>query len=369
MFIKDTNFHYNSLKQLNIYDNKSNNTKEKIYKNNRSKIPVKKIFRNYNLISKINNNYINDNKDTFFSDRKNNELKTYNLSINNKKKSLIKKRRIQSLEQLSIDKSLPLMNIMINNKIIKNIFVNKNSKLKISDRMNNNQIKKQNINNTYKFNDINKIKQNQYNDYNLTFQSNKGNNKIYNKNINISNIKFTSESNKSFLYNNFNKKKLLNCNNKIKQISPQKYYKENKIIVNKKYFDEYNNINNFYEISLRNNNIINQNKKNKKYQLNNFYSQTNIYETNYKTLREQISLFPIQDIDNKLSKLSYGKKINNNSNNNKINNHKSFNGIISSTYNNIYQNTEHNKIKNDLISSSSSSDISNELSAIAEDII
>ena len=166
MYIKDnTHFHYNSLNQINLVDNNSNNIKVKIYKNNRSRIPIKKIYKNYNSISKINNNYINNKRDSFFCNENNNEIKTYDLFINNKKNSLIKNRRIHSLEQLTVDnKSVPgLMNIMINNKIIKNIFVNKNSKFKISDRINNNQIKKQNFGIKF-FNNINKIKENLYND-------------------------------------------------------------------------------------------------------------------------------------------------------------------------------------------------------------
>ena len=377
MYIKDnTHFHYNSLNQINLVDNNSNNIKVKIYKNNRSRIPIKKIYKNYNSISKINNNCINNKRDSFFSNENNNEIKTYDLFINNKKNSLIKNRRIHSLEQLTVDnKSVPgLMNIMINNKIIKNIFVNKNSKFKISDRINNNQIKKQNLGNKF-FNNINKIKENLYNDYNLTFQNIKGNNQMYNinsNNSNNSNIKSTSENNKSFLYNNFKNKNLLNNTNKAKQISPQKYNNNYKIILNKKYSNEYNNINNnFYGMSLRNNNIMNQNRKNKQFQINNFYSNTNIYETNNKTIRDQIFSIPPQNIGIKPSKLSNEKKIKNNNknNNNRINKFKSFNGTISSTYNKIYQNTEVNKIKNDLISSSSSSDISNNLSALAEDII
>ena len=116
---------------------------------------------------------------------------------------------------------------------------------------------------------------------------------------------------------------------------------------------------------------MNQNRKNKQFQINNFYSNTNIYETNNKTIRDQIFSIPPQNIGIKPSKLSNEKKIKNNNknNNNRINKFKSFNGTISSTYNKIYQNTEVNKIKNDLISSSSSSDISNNLSALAEDII
>ena len=195
---------------------------------------------------------------------------------------------------------------------------------------------------------------------------------INSNNSNNSNIKSTSENNKSFLYNNFKNKNLLNSTNKVKQILPQKCNNNYKIILNKKYSNEYNNINNnFYGMSLRNNNIMNQNRKNKKFQINNFYSNTNIYETNNKTIRDQIFSIPPQNIGIKPSKLSYEKKIKNNNknNNNRINKFKSFNGAISSTYNKIYQNTEVNKIKNELISSSSSSDISNNLSALAEDII
>ena len=160
MYIHEIPYNYNSLKQLN-----ANNNKSKIYKkfkNSRSKIPFKTTFHNYNYnsISKMNNyNTDGGGRETFYSN--------YSMSDN-------KNVRIQSLEQFSMSKNKPEMNIMINNKIIKNIFVNKNPKYKILNRNNNiisNNTKKiQNpINNFY--NNINKIKQKLYNDYNLTYQN------------------------------------------------------------------------------------------------------------------------------------------------------------------------------------------------------
>ena len=176
---------------------------------------------------------------------------------------------------------------------------------------------------------------------------------------------------------------------KKKQIPIQKnYYSNNKNInINTQRGNSYgfnNNITNnniIYENYNRNNKIMNQNKKNiKLYQASNYYSKTNIYETEYNNIRDQINLnlnynnININNNNNKNipSKISYTKiKSNNNNNANRISKHKSFNEQMILYNKGPYQKTEINNvnINNNLISSSSSSDISNELSLIAEDII
>ena len=376
MYIHEIPYNYNSLKQLN-----ANNNKSKIYKkfkNSRSKIPFQTTFHNYNYnsISRMNNYNTSNGRDTFYS----------NYSMSNNKNG-----RIQSLEQLSIDKNRPKMNIMINNKIIKNIFVNKNPKYKILNRNNNiisNNTKKiQNpINNFY--NNINKIKQKLYNDYNLTYQNINEYNNTNNNNINYSNINSASKNIKTFVYKNFSGKKLLKSDNKKKQIPIQKnYYSNNKNInINTQRGNSYgfnnNNITNnniIYENYNRNNKIMNQNRKNiKLYQASNYYSKTNIYETEYNNIRDQINLnLNYNNINNNNnnnipSKISYTKIKSNNNNANRISKHKSFNEQMILNNKGTYQKTEINNINNNnnnLISSSSSSDISNELSLIAEDII
>ena len=369
MFIKEIPYNYNSLKQLNSYNNKSKIYKK--FKNSRSKIPFKTTFHNYNYnsISKMNN-YNTDGvgRDTFYSN--------YSMSDN-------KNVRIQSLEQFSMNKNKPEMNIMINNKIIKNIFVNKNPKYKILNRNNNNIInnnkKIQNpINNFY--NNINKIKQKLYNDYNLTYQNindykNNNTNNTNNNNMNYSNINSASKNIKTFAYKNFSGKKLLKSDNKKKQIPVPKNNYSNYQIINSQrgnsYTFNYKINNNIYENYNRNNKIMNQNKKNiKLYQTNNFYGKTNIYETEYNNIRDQIQI-NYNNINNNIpSKSSYTKiKSNYTTNVNKMNKHKSLNELMISKNKGIYQNTEINNANNNLISSSSSSDISKELSLIAEDII
>ena len=372
MYIHEIPYNYNSLKQLN-----ANNNKSKIYKkfkNSRSKIPFQTTFHNYNYnsISRMNNYNTSNGRDTFYS----------NYSMSNNKNG-----RIQSLEQLSIDKNRPKMNIMINNKIIKNIFVNKNPKYKILNRNNNiisNNTKKiQNpINNFY--NNINKIKQKLYNDYNLTYQNINEYNNTNNNNINYSNINSASKNIKTFAYKNFSGKKLLKSDNKKKQIPIQKNYYSNNININTQRGNSYgfnNNITNnniIYENYNRNNKIMNQNRKNiKLYQASNYYSKTNIYETEYNNIRDQINLNynninNNNNINNIPPKISYTKIKSNNNNNiaNRISKHKSFNEQMILNNKGPYQKTEINNINNNnLISSSSSSDISNELSLIAEDII
>ena len=114
--------------------------------------------------------------------------------------------------------------------------------------------------------------------------------------------------------------------------------------------------NNIYKFSYNrnNNNIMNHNKKN----INN-------------NIRDQIFSFPTEvDCDNdnnKQTKISYTKIKSNNDK--KIIKHKSFNEQILLNNNRLYLNTEINNVHNNLISSSSSSEISNELSLLAEDII
>ena len=117
---------------------------------------------------------------------------------------------------------------------------------------------------------------------------------------------------------------------------------------------------------------MNQNRKNiKLYQASNYYSKTNIYETEYNNIRDQINLnFNYNNNNNNIpSKISYTKIKSNNNNANRISKHKSFNEQMILNNKGPYQKTEINNINNNnnLISSSSSSDISNELSLIAED--
>ena len=349
MYIRNSNFNHNSLNQLNYYSN--TNIKGKVYKqykNSRSKLPVKTVYRNYNFNSnqKLNNNYseINNERETFYS----NELINYNFTILKDKNSMIKNRSFQSLEQLTANKNKPGMNIMINNGIIKNIFVNKNPKYKKPSK-------------TKYLNNINKIKENLYNDYNLTFENINNNTKINNKNY--LNIKSASKNIKTFEYKSFNGKKLLQN----KQILSTQKYKD--ISSQRKNSCGNNDFNNIYELYKRDNIIMNKNRKNEISNSNNFYFKTNIYDTNKNNIRDKMCLIPSK-VPNKNDIISNTQiKVKKNV----IFKHRSFNEANLLPNNKRYHNTDANNnkniIKNDLISSSSSSDNSQELSSLAEDII
>ena len=367
-------FNYNSLYQINQPKNKSYISKINKYKNSRSKIPIKQVYNNYNSISKlknINNSIDDENKILYNNDLKSYQI--YNTSYNN---SIIKNYRFNSFGHLSLDKSKPEMNIMINNGIIKNIIVNKKNKDKIPIKINRIQNNKQSHHNNF-YNNFNKIKEKLYNDYNRTFQKVNQNMIIrkYNEN---SNFNSASKNNKIFEFKSFNGKKLLknnkiNNNNKIKQIPIGNNYNSqrrnsygNDININyNNNLKNNNNINNYIinNYKTNNNNIINnQNKKNTIYKADNFFSKTNIYETKNNNIKDNI-LFEYKD-NNMPKKI----KMNNNT---QINKHQSFNKNNLLNNNKLYNYTENNILKNNynLISSSSSSDFSNELSALAEDII
>ena len=369
-----TPFNYNSLYQINQPKNKSYISKINKYKNSRSKIPIKQVYNNYNSISKlknINNSIDDENKILYNNDLKSYQI--YNTSYNN---SIIKNYRFNSFGHLSLDKSKPEMNIMINNGIIKNIIVNKKNKDKIPIKINRIQNNKQSHHNNF-YNNFNKIKEKLYNDYNRTFQKVNQNMIIrkYNEN---SNFNSASKNNKIFEFKSFNGKKLLknnkinNNNNKIKQIPIGNNYNSqrrnsygNDININyNNNLKNNNNINNYIinNYKTNNNNIMNQNKKNTIYKADNFFSKTNIYETKNNNIKDNI-LFEYKD-NNMPKKI----KMNNNT---QINKHQSFNKNNLLNNNKLYNYTENNILKNNynLISSSSSSDFSNELSALAEDII
>ena len=370
-------FNYNSLYQINQPKNKSYISKINKYKNSRSKIPIKQVYNNYNSISKlknINNSIDDENKILYNNDLKSYQI--YNTSYNN---SIIKNYRFNSFGHLSLDKSKPEMNIMINNGIIKNIIVNKKNKDKIPIKINRIQNNKQSHHNNF-YNNFNKIKEKLYNDYNRTFQKVNQNMIIrkYNENSNFNSA--LKKNNKIFEFKSFNGKKLLknnkinnNNNNKIKQIPIGNNYNSqrrnsygNDININyNNNLKNNNNINNYIinNYKTNNNNIINnQNKKNTIYKADNFFSKTNIYETKNNNIKDNI-LFEYKD-NNMPKKI----KMNNNT---QINKHQSFNKNNLLNNNKLYNYTENNILKNNynLISSSSSSDFSNELSALAEDII
>ena len=368
-------FNYNSLYQINQPKNKSYISKINKYKNSRSKIPIKQVYNNYNSISKlknINNSIDDENKILYNNDLKSYQI--YNTSYNN---SIIKNYRFNSFGHLSLDKSKPEMNIMINNGIIKNIIVNKKNKDKMPIKINRIQNNKQSHHNNF-YNNFNKIKEKLYNDYNRTFQKVNQNMIIrkYNEN---SNFNSASKNNKIFEFKSFNGKKLLknnkinNNNNKIKQIPIGNNYNSqrrnsygNDININyNNNLKNNNNINNYIinNYKTNNNNIINnQNKKNTIYKADNFFSKTNIYETKNNNIKDNI-LFEYKD-NNMPKKIKMD-------NNTQINKHQSFNKNNLLNNNKLYNYTENNILKNNynLISSSSSSDFSNELSALAEDII
>ena len=367
-------FNYNSLYQINQPKNKSYISKINKYKNSRSKIPIKQVYHNYNSISKlknINNSIDDENKILYNNDLKSYQI--YNTSYNN---SIIKNYRFNSFGHLSLDKSKPEMNIMINNGIIKNIIVNKKNKDKIPIKINRIQNNKQSHHNNF-YNNFNKIKEKLYNDYNRTFQKVNQNMIIrkYNEN---SNFNSASKNNKIFEFKSFNGKKLLknnkinNNNNKIKQIPIGNNYNSqrrnsygNDININyNNNLKNNNNINNYIinNYKTNNNNIMNQNKKNTIYKADNFFSKTNIYETKNNNIKDNI-LFEYKD-NNMPKKIKMNK-------NTQINKHQSFNKNNLLNNNKLYNYTENNILKNNynLISSSSSSDFSNELSALAEDII
>ena len=411
MCINYSLFNYDSFYQLNQSNNKSYiSSKISKYKNNRSKIPIKPVHHNYNSISKlknINNNSINDENNFYKTELKSYELLNNN-NNNNYKNSIIRNYKINSFEHLSLDKSKPGMNIMINNGIIKNIIVNKNCKGKIPIKINKVQNKQNHHNNFY--NNFNKIKEKLYNDYNRTYLRVNKNNIIirkYNENLNFNSA---SKNMKATEFKSFNGKKLLKNNNnnlnsnnnfnKLKQIplgnnfnnysqrrnsygNDINIYNNNlKKNINENYNRKNNIIPNNYNTNGNrnkninnnmNNNILNQNKKITIYKSNNFFSKTNIYETKNSNLRDNILIFPLNEQIkyNNSSKISKTKiKINNqNINCTPLNKHQSFNKNNLLNTNKLYNYTEDNLYKVNLISSSSSSDYSNELSALAEDII
>ena len=368
-------FNYNSLYRINQPKNKSYISKINKDKNSRSKIPIKQVYHNYNSISKLKNinNSIDDENKILY----NNDLKSYQIYNTSHNNSIIKNYRFNSFGHLSLDKSKPEMNIMINNGIIKNIIVNKKYKDKMPIKINRIQNNKQSHHNNF-YNNFNKIKEKLYNDYNRTFQKVNQNMIIrkYNEN---SNFNSASKNNKIFEFKSFNGKKLLknnkiNNNNKIKQIPIGNNYNSqrrnsygNDININyNNNLKNNNNINNYiinnYKTNNNNNIINNQNKKNTIYKADNFFSKTNIYEAKNNNIKDNI-LFEYKD-NNMPKKI----KMNNNT---QINKHQSFNKNNLLNNNKLYNYTENNILKNNynLISSSSSSDFSNELSALAEDII
>ena len=373
MSINYSPFNYNSLYQLNQPNNKSYISKINKYQNTRSKIPIKPVYHNYNSISKLKNinNSIDDENKILY----NNDLKSYEIYNTNYNNSIIRNYRFNSLGHLSLDKPKQEMNIMINNGIIKNIIVNKKCKdnmpIKII-RIQNNQNSKQNHHNNF-YNNFNKIKEKLYNDYNRTFQK-VNQNMIIRKYNEYSNFNSASKNIKTFEIKSFNGKKLLKNNkNKIKQIPLGNNYHSQrknsygydinisnnnnlkKNISGNYYLNNNNNINNYNTNNYKtNNNILNKNRKNTIYKSDNFFSKTNIYETKNNNIEDNILLF--------------GYKVNNNT---PLNKHQSFNKNNLLNNNKLYNYTENNVFKNNfnLISSSSSSDFSNELSALAEDII
>ena len=386
MSINYSPFNYNSLYQLNQPDNKSYISEIRKYKNTRSKIPIKPVYHNYNSISKIKNinNSLDDENKIFYNNENNYKLKSYEISNTNANtnysNSKIKNYRFNSFGHLSLDKSKPEMNIMINNGIIKNIIVNKNCKNKIPIKINRIQNKETHHNNFY--NNVNKIKEKIYNDYNRTFQN--VNQKIiirkYNENLNSNS---ETKNIKTFEYKSFNGKKLIknnNNNNKIKQIpigNINNYYSQKRnsygydinIYNNNLNKNNKNSLINLNNLNITNKNILNQNKKIKKYKSDNFFSKTNIYEIRNSEIKNNTLLFPYQ-YNNLTKKLEINNNKNyKNMNCTPINKHQSFNKNNLLNNNKFYNFTENNIYKTNLISSSTSSDFSNELSALAEDII
>ena len=356
---------FNSMKQLN---NDNNGIKKKYI--NRSRIPIKPVLHNFNSISKIKNiNNSIDKEEQFLFEDKSDDLQSYNYSNYNKKNNFFKNGRVQSFQHLSYEKTKPEMNIMINNGIIKNIYVNRNTKNKLlfKEKYRSRPINQNHHNNF--FNNLNKIKESIYNDYNQTFQNinritNNFNkniiNRTYNKNPNFNS---TSKNIKTFTHKSFNGKKLLknniknnnNINNniqnkKIKQIPIS-------IPISKNYLYLNNNMPSQRRNSYENNTNIYNNVNNNLYQSTNCYSKTNIYETNNNNIRDKIYSIPIPIQNAYLIPKP------------KNNNNKNFNKKTSPKNNNkIYNKTENNNVQNNLISSSSS-DVSNELSVLAEDIL
>ena len=356
---------FNSMKQLN---NDNNGIKKKYI--NRSRIPIKPVLHNFNSISKIKNiNNSIEKEEQFLFEDKSDDLQSYNYSNYNKKNNFFKNGRVQSFQHLSYEKTKPEMNIMINNGIIKNIYVNRNTKNKLlfKEKYRSRPINQNHHNNF--FNNLNKIKESIYNDYNQTFQNinritNNFNkniiNRTYNKNPNFNS---TSKNIKTFTHKSFNGKKLLknnikNNNNingniqnkKIKQIPIS-------IPISKNYLYLNNNMPSQRRNSYENNTNIYNNVNNNLYQSTNCYSKTNIYETNNNNIRDKIYSIPIPIQNAYLIPKP------------KNNNNKNFNKKTSPKNNNkIYNKTENNNVQNNLISSSSS-DVSNELSVLAEDIL
>ena len=357
MYNTNPNFNFNSLKQTMHYSNDNNNIKNyktKILKLN--KVIIKPNFGYDYLNLKINNTYDttdrqgslyrkNMNNDFGFN---NNDLMTYNSNMQNYKNYIVNNGKIRSLGNLSYNQKIkPEMNIMINNGIIKNVYLNKNKKNN-NYFYNNTAVQQNHTSNFYK--SINQIKNKIYNDYNLT---------LNNINNNTTPNKF-----KIYKYQNLNDKNRITKNNKINKIKQIPTGKNDYFNIyrtkNKNKNQQSKRINSYCNNNNINNNIydINIKKSNGLYNCNNFYSKTNIYENRNNNIRNNYAI-PIPRY-----------------NNNIVDHHHSVNNIISSINNNKdltkYLNTENNDIKNinnNPLISSSDSNSSNELSALADDII
>ena len=387
----DKNLIYNQI-PFNIYSTK--------YNNKRNKINMKKnIFAYYNYanegkISLIKNIQINK-KEYFPHQLKKNIInmnRTNNKSLTQKKqsninndffhinnnnnsyfrqekhyKSLINQKndRFLSSENMSSDFPNPAMTVLINNGVIKNMYLNKN------EVINNNPI----LNYTYNIN--NNIHKNIYN-YPLSGQKTNNNKNLYTRKTNdiiynLTQPDFENENNINNLSSGVIKNyKYKNFPTEYDEIKQGKSIEN--IIINRKNNQSTNNVKNinfnqnfFNHKSKITNKPINQKINNNKKITRHFYSKTN-------DNIEDISFLPLPvQYMKKISfptkakqQLIVTKENKNNDNNqeyNKMKSNKSFNKLIETK-----PKTKTNKTNktNDLISSSSSSD---ELSLLATEIV
>ena len=300
-------------------------------------------FENSN--NKINDKYLRKEK--------------YNKSI-----KIPKDRRLLSSENIFSGNNNPELTVLINNGIIKNMYINKDLK----DYYKNNYSKNNNIynkENVFKLNLQNPKLFNYY--YNITA------NNESDSFSNLTKINFRDNNilNKT-IKNNINKEKQIdyyNNKNRKKELIKKYIYNRNKQVDNNLNIENINNKIRNQNYIIKNNLIIkNNNPNNKKLTPNNnkskttkFYTGTNIYNNNDV---ENISFFPLPFQYKR--KQSFGpNKVNNiNLKYNLMNENQNSNKIFNKKINNKKNYNYYNKNNNELITSSSE-----ELSLLADEII
>ena len=327
-----------------IQENKKKRQYIKNWQNNNINFLKNKInFKNYNRLTEYED--LKSTNKSFF-ENSNNKINELNLRKEKYHKSINipKDRRLLSSENILNWHNKPEMTVLINNGIIKNMYINKDLK----------GYSKKNIN------------YNKENVFNLKFQNPILFNHYYNNNANNDNIYNLTQINFRENNNNINKNAIKNYINKEKQID---YCNENrrKESIEKYIYNRNNKVKNNMNIKKVNNKIRNQNyiikdnliiKNNNcnTNKLNNIDKKTNqFYSNNYNNDEiENISFIPLPF--HYMKKNSFGpNKVNNINLKNLKNENQNKNKVLNNKYN--YDN-------NELISSSSE-----DLSLLADAII